>query len=382
MYKTNLVFKGMIVALICGMTFTGCSGSGGKTTDSMMKDNDSIIESNIVYAKLEPLKDETLRLKGKDPFVDIIELKGEHIIVDSLILKPASIEMVIKDNYMIVKSRGSYGVFTLLSFPELRLIKSFGSYGPGPEEFTSPSLCKNTRPDIVATVVDINGKIFDILPDGALKLNKISIPKSEGNGFYNYNGEYPALMTDTLLYFAANSLTGKSVFTVGGSDNIIVHEIQDLALDPRRKGSANYIGDFAINIEQSRMVYAYKYFKIVRFFDMENNTVRTINFEREELDESTTYKADGLDSNITHYWGVCAGNKYVYMLYSGRTPAQVWNDNNKENYYIFVEKYDWNGQPITKYKLDQWGYFTVDESNNTLYLISTNDDDPFYKYQL
>ena len=71
------------------------------------------------------------------------------------------------------------------------------------------------------------------------------------------------------------------------------------------------------------------------------------------------------------------------MLYSGRTPSQAWNDNRKKgNYYIYVEKYDWNGQPIAKYKLDQWGYFSVDEKSNLLYLVSTNDDDPFFKYHL
>ena len=69
------------------------------------------------------------------------------------------------------------------------------------------------------------------------------------------------------------------------------------------------------------------------------------------------------------------------MLYSGRTPAQAWSDNNKGNYYIHVEKYDWNGQPIAKYKLDRWGYFTVDE-NNILYLVSTWDDSTFFIYKL
>ena len=379
MCKNSLVFKMMIAALICKILFTGCGGSGSRTPDSMVKDNDSIIELNIIHIKLDPLKNETLRLKGRDPFGEIIELKGKHITNNSLILSPKEIEMVIKDNFMVLKSIGSKDLFMLLSLPDLLLIKSFGSFGPGPEEFMFPGLCRNTQPDVLATVVDVSGKIFDVLPEGRLRASKIRMPNS-GSRFGA--GEYPALMTDTLLYYAANSSTGKSVFIAGGTDSLQVNEIQDLALDPRRKGWANYIGDFAINTEQTRMVYAYKYFKIVRFFDLEHNTIRTINFEREEFDESTTYRVDGLDANVTHYWGICAGEKYVYMLYSGRTPAQVWNDNRKENFYIFVEKYDWNGNPIAKYKLDQWGYFTVDEKNNILYLLSTNDDDPFFIYQL
>ena len=358
-----------------------CRNSGSRSANNMSKDIDTIADFITMPVKLEPLKNETLKLKDKDPFGKIIELKGEQLIIDNLIFKPLEIEMVVKDNYLIMKTHSRDGLFMLLSFPDLQLIKSFGTIGPGPDEFRFPNLCRNTEPDILATVVEsTNGKIYDVLPDGTLRPNKVNIPKSKAGS--RYAGEYPALMTGTMLYFAANSPTGKSVFTVSGTDSIQVNEIQNLALDPKRKGWGNYIGDFTINMEQTRMVYAYKYFKIVKFFDLEHNTIRTLNFEREEFDESTQYKVDGLDANVTHYWGICAGEKYVYMLYSGRTPGQVWSDNKKENYYIYVEKYDWNGQPIAKYKLDQWGYFTVDEKNDMLYLVSTNDDDTFFKYHL
>ena len=358
-----------------------CSGSGGSKTGNIVNDNDSIAEQKVTPVKLEPLKDETLRLKGRDPFGEIIELKGEQIVNDSLIFKPREVEIVIKDNFMVMKNHSRDGLFILFSLPELRLIKTFGSIGPGPDEFMVPSLCGNTQPDILATVLELsNGKVYDVLHEGALRINEKYMPRQNRT---MHGSEYPALMTDSLLYFTANSSTGKSVFTLGGTaDSIQINEIQNLALDPKRKAWANYIGDFAVNIEQNRMVYAYKYFKVVKFFDMENHTVRTVNFERGEFDESTIYKVDGLDANVTHYWGICSCEKHVYMLYSGRTPAQVWRDNNREDYYIYVEKYDWNGNPTSKYKLDRWGYFTVDEKNNLLYLVSTNDDDPFFRYKL
>ena len=380
MLKISLVFKMTLAVLVCGVIFAGCSGSVGKTTNSEVEDNDTIIDQNIVSVKLEPLKDETLRLKGKNPFGEVIELKGEQVIVDTLIFKPSEIEMIIKDNLMIMQSRTKDGMFALFGLPNLQYIKSFGIIGNGPDEFMFPHLCKNTESGILATIVETtNGKIYDVLLEGKLKVNNIAIPKVKSKS--DYASEYPALMTDTLLYFAANSSTGKSVFTIGGTDSIQVNEIKNLALDLRRKGWANYIGDFAINIEQTRMVYAYKYFKIVRFFDLENQTIRTINFEREEFDESSQYRVDGLDANVTHYWGISTNDTYVYILHSGRTPMQVGNDNNKGNYFIHVEKYDWNGQPIAKYKLDRWGCFTVDK-NNILYLVSTNDDSSFFKYQL
>lgn len=381
-YKNGLVFKMIIAALISVLLiYANCSGSVSRKSDSKVENSDTLIDQ-IVSVKLEPLKDETLKLKGKDPFGQVIELKGELTIVDELMFKPSEIEMVIKNSFMVMKSRTNDGVFALLTVPNLQLINTFGKLGQGPDEFMFPHLCEHFDPDILATVVETtNGRIYDILPNGTLQRSNIQIPKAK-SGTIAYNGEYPALMTDTILYFAANSSTGKSVFTVGGADSLQVNEIQNLALDSKRKGYANYIGDFAVNLEQTRMVYAYKYFKLVKFFDMEHQTVRTLNFEREEFDENSQYIVNGLDANVTHYWGICTGKKYVYMLYSGRTPYQVASDNNKGQYYIFVEKYDWNGQPVAKYKLDRWGYFTVDEVTNTLYLVSTNDDSAFFKYQL
>jgi len=374
------LLKATVVALFCGAALIACGGSGGKATDSKLGDNDTIVNPNAERIKLEPLKEETLKLKGKDPFGDVIDLIGEQIVVDSLIFRPSEIEMEIKGNMMVMQSRSRNGMFALLSLPDFQYIKSVGLMGNGPNEFVFPHLCKNTNPNILATVVETtDGSIYDILLNGEIKPNRISIPKEKSN--FSSAGEYPGLMTDSLLYFAANSATGKSVFSIGGTDSIRVNEIQNLALDPKRKGWGNYIGDFAMNEAQTRIVYAYKYFKLVRFFDLEHHTVRTINFEREEFDESTQYQINGLDANVTHYWGISANEEYVYMLHSGRTPVQVTGDNNKGNYYIHVEKYDWNGQVIAKYKLDRWGYFTVDE-NNTLYLVSTNDDSSFFKYQL
>jgi hypothetical protein len=69
-------------------------------------------------------------------------------------------------------------------------------------------------------------------------------------------------------------------------------------------------------------------------------------------------------------------------LYSGRKPVDVGKEHNAENWYIFVEQYDWNGNPIHKYRLDRWGFFTVDEKRGHIILASTDDDEPFFVFDL
>ncbi|MDR1222844.1 MAG: TolB-like 6-bladed beta-propeller domain-containing protein, partial [Tannerella sp.] len=187
---------------------------------------------------------------------------------------------------------------------------------------------------------------------------------------------------DDFIY-ADDSPTGKSIFrATKEADSIKIHEVFNLALNPKRKSPFSYIGDFVANPGKNRMAYAYKYFKIIKFMDLEAQTVRTVNFEREEFDENSLYKINGLDQNVTHYWGACAQDESVYFLYSGRTPYDVSRENSKNNCYIYVEQYDWNGNPVNKFRLDQWGYFTVDEPDKKIYLFSTNHDDPFFIYDL
>ena len=115
---------------------------------------------------------------------------------------------------------------------------------------------------------------------------------------------------------------------------------------------------------------------------METNEVRTLNFQQGDFNDGSLKMADGLDQNVTHYWGMCAQDNYVYCLYSGRTPVEVMRDFGKGKHYIYVEQFDWNGNPVKKYKLDHWGYFSVDEKNKRIIMMSTNDDDPFFFFQL
>jgi hypothetical protein len=50
--------------------------------------------------------------------------------------------------------------------------------------------------------------------------------------------------------------------------------------------------------------------------------------------------------------------------------------------FIYVEKFDWNGNPIKKYKLDHWGYFCVDSNRNKIIMASMNTEQPFLEFDL
>ena len=382
--RTKTFFSALIVALL----FSSCGGNRNernRTSESIVENNDTVAVTQLpTPMQLEPLQDEVLRLRNRNPFTEITHLTGRHIYVEELIFRPSEVEMVIQDNFLVMKSRTPEEIFAIVSLPDFEPIKTFGRFGQGPNDFMFPHLFRNTNPNILASILETtNGVIHNILLDGSLQLCEIRLPRPQSGGFDIGIRAKPALMTDSLFFFAAISPTGQSAFTIDRTDSLrAMNELRNLAFDPGRRGWANYIGYLAVNVELNRMVYAYKYFKKVKFFDLENNTTRVLNFEREEFDERTLRRADGLDANVTHYWGISAGERYVFLLYSGRTPVQVMNDNRRGNYFIYVEQFDWNGNPIAKFRLDQWGFFAFDEKNNQIILVSTNDDSSFFVYEL
>ena len=58
---------------------------------------------------------------------------------------------------------------------------------------------------------------------------------------------------------------------------------------------------------------------------------------------------------------------YVYITYSGRTPYVVAAENNKGKHHMYVEKYDWNGNPVKKYKLNDFCVYTFWTKKRTVW---------------
>lgn len=363
----------LLFILLC-FTLYSCVNKAAKESENLAQEDTTAIDIDI-EKPLPELEAGELFYKNKEPFGTLVELTGKPIIADTVIFKLAEPTTLIKNNRLIIKN--IHAPIMLFQLPEMKFIGYRGSVGNGPTEFMYPSLV----PAIDSTLCYIYNKRFisKITNDNELVYNVYKFTDKEKQ----FDEKQMLQAATNKFLYAEKSSTGKSIFSVDFVNDSAMHkEIKSLSLTPRMKSWVPYIGDFVANPKKNRMVYAYKYFKIIKFMDMEAKTTRIVNFEKEEFEENTLYKLNGMDDNTTHYWGACAGKDYVYFLYSGRKPAEVWKENQKGIHYIFVEQYDWNGTPIKRYKLDQWGFFTVDEENGKLYLLSTNHDDPFFIYDL
>ncbi|GHT58769.1 hypothetical protein AGMMS50239_03970 [Bacteroidia bacterium] len=310
----------------------------------------------------------------KTAFGKVIELKGERIFTDSM-MDPRVSGMLLKEDKLVFQY-DSDPPFVLFQLQAMSFVAQKGKRGNGPDEFIFPRLVPTTDKNLICYILELtNRKLYTLDNHNQITCYPFKLSDS------GVGSEMPLVNVgkDEFMY-VESSFNGKSVFrTIKTNDSIYSKEIYNLNLKPDLDSWVPYIGDFAVNVSKNRMVYAYKYYKIISFMDLDANNVKTINFKQSEFDEATLHVADGLDLNVTHYFGVCGQSDYIYFIYSGRKPSETWKE---ETSNCYIEQYDWDGNPIRKFRLDHFGRFVVDEKNKRLYLSNPREDDPIYVYTL
>lgn len=358
-----------IATVSCGGKKNSESGSDTLAVDSVLAVVDELVA-------LPPLEEGEVFLKEKDPFVEIVELKGEHIVEpDTFVFKPQSTRMVLGNDSTLVISNYT-GPFLAFRYPEQTYLKTIGKQGNGPDEFSFPELVPShdAKSALCYLFEMTNGKMYRV--DANFQVSFLSTLFPTGDKGWNVTSLQNVGKDEFFCVENGNILNIK----VEG-DSLKKEKRYNLGLKKKSKTAST--GSLAVNPERNRMVYAYKYFKMVKFMDMEGKSVRTLNFQQTGFDDETLRIADGLDSNISHYGRVCPTRDYVYISYSGRTPYAISKDNAAKKYYMYVEQYDWNGNPIQKYKLDHFSIsMMVDRKLNRLLLTAYYDDNPFYYYHL
>ncbi len=309
-------------------------------------------------------------------FGDVIELTGVSKPVD-VIFKVSETKMVTKDSLLIVQNRHNNNSYMMFSLPDIHYIKSTGIIGNGPDEFLYPKIITGTNPGSKCLILNKN-KVYSIDSSLNLKREMFTFPDTGSQ----FDSRDIAALNDSCFLYVNSTSRGKEISKISFSgDSSGVTDIFNLSFIKGHKGWATYIGDFGINRERDRIVYAYKYFKRLVFTTLDGNESRILYFNAPEIEKKDAINTLVPD-NVTHYWGISAQKNHLYLLYSGRTPIEVGNEFRSGKHYIFVEQFDWNGNPVRKFKLDHWGYFCVNEAETKLYLASVNDEDPFYEYDL
>jgi hypothetical protein len=355
------------------------SGCGNKNRNLKNSPVDTIIVRNVQIREnkpaLAPLSEGEIRVTDA-AFGETINLTGKPVNIKENI-KPE--QLFVKGNYLITNNQRKDSVFMIFEIPSMKCVAAFGIKGNGPDEFGFPRIAETAEDSILFYIYEMNNEkvykvsLIHLYPEYYLTLSKKN---------RSFDEKQIVFIDNKTAYYCATASKGKMIYYFNKDSLPQDRSIKDLTI-PGIKGSwTTLIGDFGINTDYRRIAYAYKYFKRLMIIDIQSMKERNIIFEAKELEKGLNDIATLEPTNITHYWGMSSNNEYFWMLYSGRTPVDVQRDNRNKKKYIFVEKFDWNGNPVQRYKLDDWGYFCVDKKNETLYLASTASIFSLIRYDL
>lgn len=311
-------------------------------------------------------------------FGNTIDLQGINHPVDQY-FQVSETQMLIAGNKLILKNINQAKPFMAFHLPGFEFIQAFGQQGRGPQEFIFPSLIPSTDPRFLFYLSDPqHQKLYGVDPDLDIKLLDFKIPTTHSHG-----SELQIRKLSEGRWASKGPISRSQAIFVHQqeADTVISHQLYDLGFSKTYRNWVAYIGDFGVNPQRNRMVYAYKYFKRVVFIDYENQRTRIVQFNQDGIKDPDIQNILSPET-VTHYWGLSAQPDYVYLLYSGRTPIQVSQENRKDTGYIFVEQFDWNGNPIRRFRLDHWGYFCVNPEETHIYMTSTITEQPFLSFQM
>jgi len=363
--------KKLVYFVVFAAVITSCRGE--KTSPEIMP---------VADINFKPLVTGDTLLSEK-VFGDVVELKGRSIVSDFNFNKREA-KMLIKDSFLIIRIRNGNYNFAAFSLPDIKHIKSFGFYKyessfgldvRGVDEL-HPRLVPLWDCEYPAAICN-NGILYYLTKDFKMIRRANYFPNRDPRHDYQY-----IPFSDSLNYYIDKTESGLSVFQMKLlKDSLQIKKLYDLSVSNQIRSWAAYLGYFAANPEKKRLVFAYKNFKRIKFMDSSGRSARNIIFSNELIKERNPIKILAPD-NTTHYWGICSGKNYIYALYSGRTPLTVSKEIRNSPGYIFVEQYDWNGNPVRKFKLDHWGFFCVNEAEDKIYLLSVTQKNTFIVYDL
>ena len=348
-----------------------CKNTTTNTQQTNNKTRDKLIEQT-------ELENETVNLTDDD-FGEIIELKGKPQKLDAII-QPKEIGMLIKNDLLIIANpligNNLIKIFSLVNF---KLVKSVGVKGSGPGEFNSPYLVATDEKDKICYIYDYpSGDLFYLKTDISLFKCNFKFPK--GNERASSLKQIQVLSNRNMLYVSA-SAKGKKIFSFKPDSVVPENELLDLALEKKYNNWAAYIGSFGVNKNKDRMVFAYKYFREIKFLNLNATKEKKLIFDykKNKSGNAVTMLAP---TNISYYWTMSQTNEHIYFSYNGITPVDWVRRAKKGIEFSTIEEYSWDGEPMRRFKLDHAGYFCVDEKRNKLYLIATNAEEAFYIYDL
>lgn len=280
------------------------------------------------------------RVINEQEFNSEIQLNLSRITTNELLSVD---DFFVKDSFVVVHNNREDSLFIIYKLPNFNCIRAFGKQGKGPDEFIMPKIVDNSSLEQF------------MIADFAL--NKLSIYYLHNNQIENirFNSSANKYLPQSIIYTSDSNFIFDSnqqmvrlhKMRIDGASTIL-NDFKEL--QNRYIHSNAYWGFLGVNDSLKRIVYAYQYLRRFDIMDFNGKILEKIKILP---DTEPILNNNRLDANnsMNYFFGVRTTTKSFFLYYIGHTGEELANDLNVTTY---IEEYDWDGNPLKRYKINQY----------------------------
>lgn len=311
------------------------------------------------------------------PLEDTLQSKIISLKPKVELLKPIQLENI-DNKYLVVIDQTQEDVFQVFKLPELKYLYSWGRMGRGPDEFSLASFqtinIRNNQLGIyfpglrLMKFYSITDTTLDLAKKFSLSYQKQRMPLNNLQRLNDsvYVALYGLALNTNIEFVALTPNESKPLFTFG------VYPKSKLE-GPKRVQA--YRKATVAKPDGSKFAAFYFHHNKFKIFHYNGSLIKKINIVDSYIPVKN--KPRGFIYRAVLY----ANNNYIYVLAPYATKQDLLN--NPKEFKPTVEIWNWEGEPISRFKLDKLIHqFTVSEKYNKLYGISVYETQEIYEYDL
>lgn len=358
----------LIVLLLSGLIIYSCNSPQKKTELSILD-----------YAY--PDRSITTDISKKD--FEVQEVKEIRQIPLEIIMMNKEVDVLTKDGYLIVKTLSKYNgakMINIFSEDGSKHIKGLAPYGEGPNEFIDLRIISTNEKGTLCYILSLhNNKIYVLRNNLSLEyISTFPTPKNVKNFRARYHDLFHLYGDE--FFCQQRAQDGLGLCKINVNDSTVTGLVGLNFSESLNSFWQIYTGHAAYNSKKNRIVYAMGYFDRILLFDAEGNHLKVVQCgsprnlvskNRSELYET--------GEEVTYYKGIFANENFIYILYKGE---KAYSPDFDKNGHYYIEKYDWEGNPIKRYKLPKGMRFNggcTTSEKDVFYLICSHEDEFLYR---
>ena len=314
-------------------------------------------------------------------FGNSILLNGTTLEFDDLLMRP--VDIIFQDSFLIMKNRGTEYHFHVFDPFDKKKKCELISFGSGPDEMIEP------------VILSSDDRFIWILDKEKRAVSKCSLNISSDTSYINilkkvdiseYADKAAILSDESIISVVLNPMMKRfCIFNNIGQlvNNFGEYPECNLDLTMYEKMEA-FFCDFIINHEKQKIFMSYKQTDLIDIYNLEGQLIKRMHgpdvflpFVKQEQNGDYIKVKSQYGKTRDAYFVPRSAKNEVFVLYSGR----VYDRDIVSYLNNTILVFDWEGNPIRAYKLDEPIYsFDVDYNNRTIYALSDNPDFHVIKY--